>query len=137
VGRTSNRNKQRFWYALYASTETDHSAAGYRNGLHAEYSKPVMACANISSAKGDVVARQFGDDDMYDRVIVVEDRDTPIDEYTVLWIDSVPELDKDGALAVNEDGDYLTPWDYVVRKVGRGLPTFGNAIIAVSKVNVS
>ena len=135
--RTSNRNKQTFWYALYSSTVDDYDEYGNQNGLHPTFGNPVMEHANISPAKGDVVARQFGDDDQYDKLIVIENRDTPIDEHSVLWIDCMPELNVDGTLATDEHGNIITPWDYAVHKVGRGLPTFGNAIIAVSKVSVS
>ena len=55
----------------------------------------------------------------------------------MLWIDSEPELDENGALKVNADGEIVTPWDYIVRKVGRGLPNFGSTRIAVSKVSVT
>ena len=71
------------------------------------------------------------------KVIVTGDRDTPIDEYAVLWIDTVPELDENGALKVNADGEIVTPWDYIVRKVGRGLPNYGSTVIAISKVTVA
>ena len=135
--RMNNRNKQPFWYALYAGDAQDYTDEGYENGAHATYGNPVKAEGNISPEMGSVIARQFGDDDQYDRVIALEDRDTPIDEYAVLWIDTIPELDANGALKVNADGEIVTPWDYIVRKVGRGLPVFGGALIAVSKVSVS
>lgn len=131
------RNKQPFWYALYTGTEMGYDEYGNQNSAYPTYGNPVQAEANISPAKGDVVARQFGDDDNYDKVIVTGDRDIPIDEYAVLWIDSTPELDDGGALKVNADGEIVTPWDYIVRKIGRGLPNFGSTAIAVSKVNVS
>ena len=137
MARMCFRNKQVFWYALYDSTVEQHDEYGNQNGTSAAYGKPVQTRGNISPAKGNVVARQFGDDDQYDKVIVTGDRDTPIDEYAVLWIDSIPELDDDGALKVNADGAYVTPWDYIVRKVGRGLPNYGSTVIAVSRVTVS
>lgn len=137
MSRTSFRNKQVFWYALYDSTQKTEDEYGNQNGTYADYGNPVQTSGNISPAKGDVVARQFGDDDQYDKVIVTGDRDTPIDEYAVLWIDKVPELDENGALKVNADGEIVTPWDYIVRKVGRGLPNFGSTVIAVSKVTVA
>jgi hypothetical protein len=48
-----------------------------------------------------------------------------------------PELDESGALKVNADGEIVTPWDYIVRKVGRGLPNFGSTVIGISKVTVA
>jgi hypothetical protein len=137
MARMCFRNKQVFWYALYDSTQKTEDEYGNQNGTYADYGNPVQTSANISPAKGDVVARQFGDDDQYDKVIVTGDRDTPIDEYAVLWIDTVPELDENGALKVNADGEIVTPWDYIVRKVGRGLPNYGSTVIAVSKVTVA
>jgi hypothetical protein len=141
MSRTCFRNKQPFWYALYAGTVADCREDEYGNplqvGTHATYENPVQMSANISPAKGSVIARQFGDDDQYDKVIVTGDRDTPIDEYAVLWIDVEPELDENGALKVNADGEIVTPWDYIVRKVGRGLPNFGSTVIGISKVTVA
>ena len=135
--RLNNRNKQAFWYALYSATVEDYDEYGNQVGTHASYGNPAKAYGNISPAKGDVAARQFGEDDNYDKVIAVENPATPINEYAVLWIDTVPELDANGALTVNANGEIVTPWDYIVRKVARSLPTFGMTNIAVSKVNVS
>ncbi len=137
MARMCFRNKQTFWYAPYSATEEQYDEYGNQIGTSASYGNPVEIKGNISPAKGDVVARQFGDDEQYDKVIVVGDRDIPIDEYAVLWIDTVPEIDENGALKVNADGEIVTPWDYIVRKVGRGLPNFGSAVIAVSKVTVA
>ena len=137
MARTCFRNKQFFWYALYNGTTVDYDEYGNEIDPHSTYGKPVKTSANISPAKGDVISRQFGDDDSYDKVIVTGDRDTPIDEYAVLWIDTVPQLEANGELKVNADGEIVTPWDYIVRKVGRGLPNFGSTVIAVSKVSVA
>ena len=136
--RCSNRNKQPFWYALQTGTATGADEYGNQCSTYATYAKPVKAYGNISPAKGKVVERQYGDDDVYDKTIVLEDRNTPIDEYAVLWIDETPVLNADGTLATDpETGLVLTPWNYIVRKVGRGLPIFGGCTLAVSKVSVS
>lgn len=139
MGRMLFRNKQPFWYALYAGTVEDYDEYGNKQtGTHAEPGEVVKTYGNISAAKGEVAARQFGDSENYDKVIVLGDRDTPIDEYTVLWIDSgEPVTDLYGKPQM-VDGKYVTPWDYVVTKVGRGLPGYaGSAVIAVRKVSVS
>lgn len=136
MSRMLFRNKQPFWYALFDHTATRYDEYGNEVDPHAVYGNPVKTYGNISAAKGEVDARQFGDTDDYDKVIVLGDSDTPIDEYAVLWIDREPEVNLWGELTVNANGDYVTPWDYIVRKVGRGLPNFGSAVIAVSKVNV-
>ena len=128
---------QPFWYALLGDVVEDYDEYGNQIGTSTTYGKPIKALANISPAKGNVLSREFGDDDNYDKQIVTGDRDIPIDEYSVLWIDTVPELDENGALKVNNDGEIVTPWDYIVRKIGRGLPNYGSTVIAVSKVSVT
>jgi len=137
VSRILFRNLQPFWYAQYAGTVAGYDEYGNQNATYATYGNPVKAYGNISPARGSVTAQPFGDDDSYDRTILLGERDTPIDEHTVLWIDSEPELDDTGALKVNANGDIVTAWDYIVRKVARGLPTYGSTQIAVSKVSVS
>lgn len=137
MSRMCFRNKQKFWYALYAGTEAGYNEYGNQNSTSTIYGKPVEASANISPAKGNVLTREFGDDDSYDKLIVTGDRDIPLDEYSVLWIDSEPELDSNGALKVNADGEIVTPWDYIVHRVGRGLPNFGSTVIAITKVSVT
>lgn len=136
MGRMVFRNMQTFWYALYDSTEESYDEYG-NPSAYPTYGEVVEVQGNISAAQGEVAARQFGDADNYDKVIVLGDRDTPIDEYAVLWIDAgEPVTDLYGKPQV-VDGKYVTPWDYVVTKVGRGLPNNGSAVIAVRKVNVS
>ena len=137
MSRMCFRNKQKFWYALYDGTVEGYDEYGNQNSTSAAYGNPVEASANISPAKGNVLTREFGDDDSYDKVIVTGDRDIPLDEYSVLWIDTVPELDANGALKVNADGEIVTPWDYIVHRVGRGLPNFGSTVIAITKVSVT
>ena len=135
--RISIRNSQPFWYAPYDSTVETYDDYGNQIGTSASYGNPVKMFGNISPARGSVTAQQFGLDDQYDKTIIVGDRDTPIDEYAVLWVDTVPELDQSGALKVNANGEYVTPWDYIVRRVARGLPNFGSAVIAISRVTAS
>ena len=57
-----------------------------------------------------------------------------MDEYSILWIDSEPELDANGALVLNEDGTVKTPHDYIVKKVAMSLHS---VLLAISKVTVS
>lgn len=135
--RQSYRNEQTFYYALYSATEPIYDEWGNEVGVGVGYTKPVKARGNISPAKGETEARQFGDDVLYDRVITMGDRDTPIDENAVLWIDRTPQLDAEGNLATDAYGQTVTPHNYIVKRVARSLPTFGSAQIAVKMVNVS
>ena len=115
----------------------DYDEYGNQDGTHAEPGDPVKEYGNISAARGSAAIQPFGSLENYDKVIALGDRDTQIDEYAVLWVDREPEVDRDGKLKTDANGNYLTPWDYTVYRVGRGLPGFGGAIIAIRKVNVS
>jgi hypothetical protein len=80
---------------------------------------------NISSAQGEMQTRQFGESETYDKVIVLGNPNTPIDEYSILWVDTEPMLSDDSTKKVAHD--------YVVKKVARSL---NSVSIAISKVNV-
>lgn len=119
------RNKVNFYYATYVRKEEIIDEYGNKTGEYEViYGKPVKYKANISAEQGEIQSRQFGDSVVYDRVIVICD-DIPIDEFSILWIDTPPVL--------NEDGTTNTPHDYIVKKVANSLNVKS---IAISKVNV-
>ena len=91
-----------------------------------KHGNPIEFFANISAAKGETHTRQFGENESYDKVIVLDSDAPSIDEYSILWVDVIPEL--------KEDGTTDTPHDYVVKKVAKSLNVTS---IAISKVNVS
>lgn len=132
--RCLTRNKRPFWYARYADRVEIVDEQGRRTGQYrVSYSKPVKVMGNISASKGESSTRQFGDDESYDKVIVIADPHTAIDENSVLWVEIEPELNKQKELMLDERGNILTPHNYIVRQVARGLDS---ASIAIGKVNV-
>lgn len=133
--RCMNINKRRIYYALYDTKEPILDEHGYQTGQYeVKYHSPRPVLANVSAAKGEMSTRQFGDSEEYDRVIVLDDPNSPIDEHAVLWIDSTPALNSQGSMATDDNGVIQSPWDYVVRKVARSL---NSVSIAVSKVNLN
>lgn len=133
--RCMNRNKVKFFYSLYEGREPITDEYGNVTGEYdVKHGNPTEGYANISAAKGETQTRQFGESETYDKVIVMDNEAPPIDEYSVLWVDTVPQLNEDGSLAVDEEGNVLTPHDYIVKKVTKSL---NNVSIAISKVNVS
>ena len=133
--KTMQRNKSVFWYALYSGSEEIEDEWGNLTGeTTIVYDDPLEYAGNISAAQGESSTRQFGESIGYDKVIVMDNDAPDIDEYSVLWVDSTPELDDDGALAVDDDGETVTPYDYIVKKVARSL---NSVSIAISKVDVS
>jgi hypothetical protein len=120
------RNKSKFYYASYiGETEITDEYGNNTGEYNLTYEKPIETFGNVSAAQGEIQSRQFGESESYDKVIVLDDKDTPIDEYSILWVDTLPLL--------TEDGSTETPHDYVVKKVARSL---NGVSIAISKVDV-
>lgn len=123
--RTLKRNQKKFWYCLYQDAEEIYDEYGNATGEYVpSYSEAQEMYANISPASGYAQTEQFGNLDSYDKVIVTDWMDCPIDENSVLFIDKEPEHD------MSTD----TPlYDYTVRRVAKSLNSIS---IAVQKVNV-
>lgn len=120
------RNKVLFYYALYEGKQEVVDEYGNKTGQYEIiYGKPVALMGNVSPAVGETETRQFGEGVSYDRVIVLDNPKTPIDEYSILWIDTL--------LVISEDGTTTTPHNYIVSKVA---PSLNSVSIAIRKVNV-
>ena len=124
--RALHRNKVRIFYANYRDKAPLKDEYGNLTGEYdVSYDNPIAIMANVSAARGEATTRQFGDDEGYDRVIVLDDPKFPIAATSILWIDTHPEI--------AEDGSTETPHDYIVKQVATSL---NSVSIAVSKVNV-
>lgn len=125
--RCMNRNKVKFFYALYLGKAPIKDEYGNDTGEYeVKHGSPVEFSANISAAKGETQTLQFGENEIYDKVIVMDENAPPIDEYSILWVDSTP--------TIKEDGTTETPHDYIVKKVAKSLNVVS---VAISKVVVS
>ena len=125
--RTLARNKIRIYYANFRAKIPLKDEYGNLTGEYdLVYDKPVAIRANVSAARGESTTRQFGEDESYDRVIVMDDPKVPINVSSVLWIDTPPVL--------NTDGSTDTPYEYIVKQVA---PSLNSVSIAVSKVSVA
>ena len=121
------RNQRKFYYASYIKNEEIIDEYGNSTGEYEViHGNPIKALGNISSAMGETQVRQFGESESYDKVIVLDNINSPINEYSILWVDTLPHL--------NDDGATDTPHDYIVKKVARSL---NSVSIAISKVNVN
>lgn len=122
--RNLERNKRPFVYCTYLGKTPMVDEYGNESGeFKILFSEPVEVSGNISPATGYSQTEQFGSLENYDKVIVMDNPNTPIDDNTVLFIDKDYEEDADG-----------TPiYDYTVRRVARSL---NSVSIAVSKVTV-
>lgn len=124
--RCLQKNKVKFYYALYKSKSEvkDEYGNSIIGEYEVKYEKPQIAYANISAAQGKVNTRQFGESLDYNKTIALND--TAINEYSILWIDTMP--------TIKTDGTTDTPHDYVVTAIAKSL---NGVSIAVKKVNVS
>ncbi len=117
--RLLQRNKRGFWYSLYSRT------VNVDGEPYNVYELPTYMEANISAETGKSQTEMFGEAVDYDRVIVSDEMDCPIDEQSVLWVDKEPEYDSD---------DLPTGWDYIVKRAAKPLDSVAYAI---KKVDVS
>jgi hypothetical protein len=121
------RNKAKFYYASYVGETEIIDEYGNRTGEYKiSYSNPNEKFGNVSAAQGEMESRQFGESESYDKVIVLDDIYAPIDEHSILWVDTLPHL--------NEDGSTDTPHDYEVIRKAVSLNTVQ---LAIRKVNVT
>ncbi len=118
--RVLERNKQSIYYALFEGKVPILDEYGNPTGEYdLAYSEPIFYRLNVSAARGEYETRLFGEMEDYDKVLVTDDLSLPIEESSVLWIDSL---------------DIEKPHDYVVKKVAISINSIS---IAVSKVKVS
>ena len=137
--RTMERNKKPFWYCLYSSSSEITDANGNVTGeLDTSYLNAVKTFANVSPATGQAQTEMFGNLDNYDKVIVTDDLNCPIDEHTVLFVDKEPEypvITPSVSTSTSEvQYDTAHPkYDYIVKRVAKSL---NSVSIAIRKVDV-
>lgn len=118
--RLLKRNKQRIYYALYRDKEPIRDEYGNETGEYKLiYSEPVSLEVSVSAARGESATAQFGTLEDYDRVIITDDTNCPIDEYSILWVDNL---------------DITQKHDYIVKRVAKSLNFISYAVKKV-KVN--
>lgn len=114
-------NKQLIYYAQPLPPQPILDEDGYETGEmdYTVTSEPKPYRINISSAKGEMATRQFGELEEYDKIMVTANKNIDITEETVLWVDNL---------------DIHQPYDYIVKKVAKSL---NNVTFAIRKVNVN
>ena len=123
--RCLERNKVQFSYCPYIGKTKVTDASGYETGEYkVSYGSAISVMGNVSPAQGEAQIEQFGNSLEYDKVIILEDRNFPMDENSVLFVDKAPAYDLSGNPL----------YDYIVKKVARSL---NGVSYAISKVTVS
>ena len=98
-----------------------------------------MAQGNVSAAQGQAQVEMFGNADFYNKVILVDDKDCPIDENTALFVDKEVELSTESVYVMRNgklvlESILIPIKDYVVKQVA-SYPDF--KAFAIDKVKVS
>ena len=124
--RTMARNRQVFYSAELLGTTMPKDFEGNYTEEQNTYSVPTMHKAVITPASGRVVAEVFSAAEHYDKVITLNQNEGYLKVGSILWVDTMPELD--------DKGETTTPYDYIVVSVSKSL-NFIN--VAIRKVDVS
>ena len=104
--RLLDRNLQNVIYSCYEGmTEETDSDGNYTGERVKTYTDPKTIRMNVSPAKGNAQASQFGTDISYTRTAMTADLNCPIDENSKLWI-GIPSTE---------------PYNYKVTAVARSL----------------
>lgn len=112
------------YYAMYVGKQEVTDADGYGTGQNApKYTIPRKVKVCVSTPTGNAESNPFGYFTNYDKIITTANKEFKADEYSVLWIDVVP--------VINTDGSTNTPFDYVVKRVAKGIT---DTAYAISKV---
>ena len=133
--RCLKRNKRSFSYALFIGKYPIQEDDGTYTGENVmAYRAAVTPKANFTPASGSSTIEQFGNVQDYDRVIITDDLDCPIDENSIIWIDKIPVITETFSPVVPDEGlspdDALYPaetaygyenYNYVVKHIARGL----------------
>lgn len=124
--RTMTRNRRTFYYSSLTGVAMGTGADGNYTEEVYTYSNPTEKQGVITAANGEATTQLFGANERYDKVITLNLGENYLAIGSVLWVDTMPDLD--------EQGKTDTPYDYIVVKVAESL-NFVN--VAIRKVDVS
>lgn len=122
------RNSRMFWYRLaLGEGEPIVDDDGFTTGEgNITYGAPVAMMACINPAEGRVWSEEYGLREDYDKLLIIEDMNCPINEDSVLYIDTAPEYDG--------QGNVTNSHDYIVQRIA---PALNHVKIIARKVKVS
>ena len=133
--RLMKRNLKPVYYRLYLGQRNTLDENGYETGdKEIIYSDPAMQRCNVSPASGAIQMELFGSVENYDKILLTDNMDCPINENTVLFIAETPQQQAWFALQFPMGNLDENPYEYVVKRIARSLHHIS---YAVSKVKVS
>lgn len=117
--RSLKRNQQPFWYCLFKEKAPVLDSNNQKTGEYLlKYYQPIQLRGSISAERGSSQIELFGDFQDYDRVIIIDNPNCPIQEDSVLFVD------KD----VTFDSDNVPLYDYIVKRKAKSINSVAYAI---------
>ncbi len=118
--RNMKRNKRTFYYALYTDRKEVVDEDGFYTGEYeVGYTNPIEMKASISASTGSSTVEQFGNLTDYDKVIIVDDMNCPIDENSIIWlgINPIENVGLANNYIVKKKAESLNFISYAIKKV--------------------
>lgn len=123
--RCLDRDKQWVLVSFFVEKVACKDDKGRLTGKHEVIrTEPIPLLCSVSASKGTAENSPFGIDLDYDKTVIIEDVDYPIDESSVLWVDNFQCSGPDPSDGQEDDVDdgfsqVLTdkPHDYTVKRI--------------------
>lgn len=114
--RSLKRNQKTIWYSKLETTTEEYDEYGNLTGENVPvYSEKKPLDIYVSANTGDISSQMFGSLTDYDRIMSISDTDCPIDEDTILWIDT--DLDNPFNFIVKRKSVSLNETVYAIKQV--------------------
>lgn len=110
--RNATRRKQKIWFVTRTVDDStfDHSYV---------YSDPIMRRFSVSTTSSSPVEENFGILPAYSRYFISYSRReiADLEEGMYMYVDKVPEIDSEGKLVVDENGEPTVKPDYLLHRI--------------------
>lgn len=124
--RTMTRNRQTFYEAAHFSTAMGTDKDGNYTEPMTTYDEVRAHEGVITPASGTATTQLFGMNEIYDKVITLNQGENYLAVGSVLWVDTMPTFD--------DKGKVTNAHDYIVVRVS---PSLNFVNVAIKKVNVA
>lgn len=143
--RCLDRDKQWVLVSFFVEKVACKDDKGRLTGKHEIIrTEPIPLLCSVSASKGTAENSPFGLDLDYDKTVIIEDVDYPIDESSVLWVDNfqypgsplAPDGQEDADDVDDSFSQVLTdkPHDYTVKRIAKSPNCLA---VAIKRVEVS
>lgn len=108
--RSLERRKQDIWFVTRTKDDSNIEPSFI-------YSKPIKKRMSVSDTSGSRHHEYYGAIPTYDRYLITYEHGFKPNEGTYVYVDAIPEIDRQGNLVLLENGDPTVKPDYVVDRL--------------------